>query len=55
MLMSKIYRFGLLLALGSSPRDVGLIVLVISNPRVLSVIIAELNPIDIQLDLLDFT
>ena len=26
-----------------------------NNPRVLSVIIAELNPIDIQLDLLDFT
>ena len=25
-----------------------------NNPRVLSVIIAELNPIDIQLDLLDF-
>ena len=26
-----------------------------NNPWVLSVIIAELNPIDIQLDLLDFT
>ena len=26
-----------------------------NNTRVLSVIIAELNPIDIQLDLLDFT
>ena len=26
-----------------------------NNPRVLSVIIAELNPIDILLDLLDFT
>ena len=26
-----------------------------NNPPVLSVIIAELNPIDIQLDLLDFT
>ena len=26
-----------------------------NNPRVLSVIIAELKPIDIQLDLLDFT
>ena len=26
-----------------------------NDPRVLLVIIAELNPIDIQLDLLDFT